>query len=90
MCKCKKNAGIDRAHGYTGRPGTGVAYAIDPDIVQTRKAHVGVETKDGLTLGMTVTDRRHHYVWEDLPIINIGCKADGGRFLKLLLDLVLC
>lgn len=66
-----------------------VAYAIDPTLVETMKVRVGVETKDGLTLGMTVVDRRHHFVWEDLPLIEIGCNADYGRFLKLLLELVL-
>ncbi len=65
-----------------------VAYAIDPTLVETFKAHVGVETKDGLTLGMTVIDRRHHFVWEHLPLISVGQKADYGRFLKLLLELV--
>lgn len=66
-----------------------VACVIDPTLVKTMKAHVGVETKDGLTLGMTVVDRRHHHVWEQLPVIEIGCSADYGRFLKLLLGLVL-
>lgn len=66
-----------------------VAYAIDPSLVETMEAHVGVETKDGLTLGMTVIDRRHHFVWEHLPLIQVGCKADCSRFLNLLLDLVL-
>lgn len=66
-----------------------VAYAIDPTLVETMKVRVGVETKDGLTLGMTVVDRRHHFVWENLPLIEIGCNADYGRFLKLLLGLVL-
>ena len=66
-----------------------VAYAIDPTLVETFEAHVGVETKDGLTLGMTVIDRRHHFVWEQLPFISVGKTADCGRFLKLLLDLVL-
>ncbi len=66
-----------------------VAYAIDPTLVETMKVRVGVETKDGLTLGMTVVDRRHHFVWEQLPLIEIGCNADYGRFLKLLLGLVL-
>lgn len=66
-----------------------VAYAIDPSLVETMKAYVGVETKDGLTLGMTVIDRRHHHVWEHLPVVEVGCKADYGRFLQLLMDLVL-
>lgn len=66
-----------------------VAYVIDATLVETIKAHVGVETKDGLTLGMTVIDRRHHHVWEDLPLVDVGSRADCGRFLKLLLELVL-
>lgn len=66
-----------------------VAYVIDPSLVKTMEAHVGVETKDGLTLGMTVMDIRHHFVWEDLPLIQIGCQADYGRFLQMLLELVL-
>lgn len=65
-----------------------VAYAIDSSLVETFKAHVGVETKDGLTLGMTIIDRRHHFVWENLPLISVGRKADYGKFLKLLLELV--
>lgn len=66
-----------------------VAYAIDSTLVETISAHVGVETKDGLTLGMTVIDRRHHFVWEHLPLIQVGCSADCGRFLKLIMELVL-
>ncbi len=66
-----------------------VAYAIDPTLVETISAHVGVETKDGLTLGMTVIDRRHHFVWEHLPLIQVGSSADCGRFLKLIMELVL-
>jgi len=66
-----------------------VAYVIDPSLVETMEARVGVEVKDGLTLGMTVIDRRHHHVWEDLPLIKIGKKADCGRFLELLTELVL-
>lgn len=66
-----------------------VAYVIDPTLVETMEARVGVETKDGITLGMTVIDRRHHHVWEHLPCIIVGKKADCGRFLKLLLELIL-
>lgn len=66
-----------------------VAYAIDPTLVRTEKALVGVETKDGLTLGMTVRDGRHHHIWKDLPEISIAVGADYGRFLMLLKKLVL-
>lgn len=66
-----------------------VGYAIDPTLVKTITGHVGIETKDGLTLGMTVLDSRHHFVWDTLPVIEIGESADCERFLKLLMKLVL-
>ena len=66
-----------------------VGYAIDESLVETMPGKVGIETKDGLTLGMTVLDSRHHHRWENLPTIAIGCRADYGRFLRLLLDRVL-
>lgn len=66
-----------------------VGYAIDPTLVSTIRSRVGIETKGELTFGMTVRDGRHHHVWENLPLIDIGEKADHGRFLKLLLSLVL-
>ncbi len=66
-----------------------VAYSIDNEIVETIKGRVGIETKGDLTLGMTVLDSRHHHVWENLPIIQIGSKADYAKFLKLLMDIVL-
>lgn len=66
-----------------------VGYAIDPTLVNTKAYRVGVETKDGLTLGMTVRDGRHHHVWEQLPLVNVGITADHGRFLQLLSELTL-
>jgi purine nucleosidase/pyrimidine-specific ribonucleoside hydrolase len=66
-----------------------VGYAIDPGLVKTIRGRVGVETRDGLTLGMTVPDRRHHHVWTELPEITIGEKADYGRFLQILTELIL-
>lgn len=66
-----------------------VGYAIDATLVNTISGHVGIETKSDLTLGMTVLDRRHHFVWESLPVVEIGESADYERFLKLLMKLVL-
>lgn len=66
-----------------------VAYAIDETLVETFEGRVGIEVKDGLSLGNTVVDYRHHHVWSDLPLINIGRKADYGRFLNMLMELVL-
>lgn len=66
-----------------------VGYAIDSTLVETIRCHVGVETQSPLTLGMTVRDGRHHHVWTNLPMVEIGAKADCGRFLQLLKELVL-
>ncbi len=66
-----------------------VGYAIDETLIESKPFHVGVETKDGLTLGMTVRDGRHHHVWEHLPLIDVSVSADYGRFLQLLMHLVL-
>ncbi len=61
-----------------------VAYAIDPSLLATFRGHVGVDTRDGLTLGMTVLDSRHHHRWEHMPEIRIAREADYGRFLTML------
>ena len=66
-----------------------VGCAIDPTLVETFEGHVGVETAGSLTLGMTVLDARHHFVWEQLPLIHIARRADHQRFLRLLMKLVL-
>jgi inosine-uridine nucleoside N-ribohydrolase len=66
-----------------------VGYAIDTTLVETMVGRVGIETKDGLTLGMTVLDSRHHHYWEGLPLVAVGHKADYGRFMRLLMKCVL-
>lgn len=66
-----------------------VGYAIDNSIVETMRGRVGIETRGDLTLGMTVLDSRHHHYWENLPLIEIACRADYGRFLQMFLDLIL-
>lgn len=52
-----------------------VAYAIDESLIETFEGRVGIETKDGLTLGNTVVDYRYHHVWEDLPKVKIARTA---------------
>jgi purine nucleosidase/pyrimidine-specific ribonucleoside hydrolase len=66
-----------------------VAYVIDPSLVETIKGRVGIETGNGLTLGMTILDRRHHHVWNCLPEITIGRHTAYDRFLRLVTDLIL-
>ena len=66
-----------------------LGYAIDPTLIDTKPFHVGVETKDGLTLGMTVRDGRHLHIWSELPLVEVGVWADYDRFLKQLMSLIL-
>ncbi|MGN0763325.1 MAG: nucleoside hydrolase [Aristaeellaceae bacterium] len=63
-----------------------IACAEDDSMVKTMDGLVGVETKDGLTLGMTVMDRRHHHVWQGLPTIQVAVSADYARFLHRLME----
>ena len=65
-----------------------VAAVIDPSLVTTLRARVGVETKGELTLGMTVADFRHHHGWSHLPEIDVASGADYARFLDLVIDTV--
>lgn len=66
-----------------------IAAAIDPSLVSTLSARVGVETEGKLTLGMTVMDTRHHHGWTQLPEINVAYQADYRRFLQMVMDAVL-
>lgn len=63
-----------------------VACAEDDTMVQTTRGYVGVETKPGLTCGMTIMDRRHHHVWTHLPLIDVAVSADYKRFLHHLVE----
>ena len=66
-----------------------VGYAIDPTLVETLECKCGVETTGKLTRGMTVRDGRHHFVWDNLPTIAVGVRADHERFLRLIKALIL-
>lgn len=63
-----------------------VAYVSDREIVQFKTAHVGVDTRDGLTLGMTVRDGRHHFTWQNLPLVDIAVSADYSKFLEKIIS----
>jgi inosine-uridine nucleoside N-ribohydrolase len=65
-----------------------VAAVIDPTLIGTVKARVGIETKGELTLGQTVADFRHHHGWMHLPEINVAASADYRRFLELVMTLM--
>jgi inosine-uridine nucleoside N-ribohydrolase len=66
-----------------------VAAVIDPSLIGTLKARVGIEIKGELTLGQTVADFRHHHGWMHLPEIDVAASADYGRFLDLVMTLLL-
>lgn len=66
-----------------------VAAAIDPSLISSITAKVGIETKGELTLGMTIMDARHHFQWSHLPDIQVAYQADYRRFLGLVMDLIL-
>ena len=62
------------------------ASVMVPGIVRFAEARIGVDTRDGLTLGMTVRDGRHHFVWNNLPCVEIAVEADYRRFLDLVIE----
>ena len=66
-----------------------VAAVIDPSLIGTLRARVGIETRGELTLGQTVADFRHHHGWAHLPEIDVAATADYGRFLDLVMTLLL-
>ena len=66
-----------------------VAAVIDPTLIRTVTARVGVETRGELTLGQTVADFRHHHGWAHLPQIEVAASADYGRFLELIMNTML-
>jgi len=63
-----------------------VAAVIDPTLIGTVPARVGVETKGEITLGQTVADFRHHHGWAHLPEIQVANTADYRRFLDLVIN----
>jgi len=65
-----------------------VAAVIEPSLIKTQRARVGVETKGELTLGQTVADFRHHHAWQHLPEIEVAASADYTRFLDLFMSTV--
>ncbi len=61
-----------------------IAVALDPTIASTEAVHVGIETQGELTVGQTVVDRREHFQWTHLPLVNVASAIDAGRFFELL------
>jgi inosine-uridine nucleoside N-ribohydrolase len=65
-----------------------VAAALDRTLFSSVHLNVGIETKGELTLGETVVDRREHFRWEHLPIVEVASDVDVDRFLNLLLQAI--
>jgi inosine-uridine nucleoside N-ribohydrolase len=62
-----------------------VAAVLDPTIIRTQSLRVGIETRGELTTGQTVVDRREHFQWTHLPIIEAASEVNGERFLHCLM-----
>jgi inosine-uridine nucleoside N-ribohydrolase len=65
-----------------------VAAALDRTLFSTIHLNVGIETKGELTLGETVVDRREHFRWDHLPIVEVASDVDVDRFFNLLLQAI--
>jgi inosine-uridine nucleoside N-ribohydrolase len=65
-----------------------VATALDRSLITTSALHVGIETRGELTLGQTVTDRREHFRWTHLPLIDVASAIESTRFLDLLVEAI--
>lgn len=68
-----------------------VAAAIDKGLFQVRRLPVEVETREGITRGMTIADRRPDWEVEmrmekALPLIDVCAAVDGDGFLRLFLE----
>ncbi|MBN9547835.1 MAG: nucleoside hydrolase [Alphaproteobacteria bacterium] len=63
-----------------------LALAIDPTLVRTRPAHIGVDLSGSYTFGATVADFWHERGEEDNA--RIAYEVDADRFFKLMFDLL--
>ena len=63
-----------------------VASLLDPAILRTERVRVGIETQGELTTGQTVVDRREHFQWTHLSLIDAAVEVDGERFLQCLMS----
>ena len=62
-----------------------VVAVLDPTIIRTQSLRVGIETRGELTTGQTVVDRREHFQWTHLPVVEAASEVDGERFLRCLM-----
>ncbi|MFC1716687.1 nucleoside hydrolase [Candidatus Poribacteria bacterium] len=85
---------IDFYNGYYGIAGCymhdplAVGIAIEPDIVETTRLYVQVETQGKITSGMTIADLRPVVRHGDSPNASICTGVDADRFLTLFLETI--
>lgn len=65
-----------------------VAAAVNPSVLTTQTFRVGIETQGELTRGQTIVDRRTHFQWTHLPLVNVATKIDADFFLNLVLGAI--
>jgi inosine-uridine nucleoside N-ribohydrolase len=74
-------------YGFNGSPihdAVALAYAFRPELIQTERLHVAIETGSDLTRGRTVVD-----LWrrtENEPNAHVAVGVDGDAFVELLLE----
>jgi inosine-uridine nucleoside N-ribohydrolase len=61
-----------------------VAAVVDPDILETRSAHVDIELQGELTRGRTVADMVGYHNNE--TNVDVGVKIDRERFMQILFE----
>lgn len=66
-----------------------VAYAIDPELIETFEGKVGIELKGTYAFANTVLDRRDHHSWESMTKINIGSHVNYNHFLEMIIQHVI-
>ena len=60
--------------------------AAQPEIIETIPLHCDIETQGEITRGMTVTDIRNHFQWQELPLIDAAKDADFPRLRQFVLS----
>ena len=63
-----------------------VSAAAQPALFETVRLHCDVETQGELTRGMTVTDVRDNFRWQELPLIDVAKDADFPRLRQFILS----
>jgi purine nucleosidase len=80
---------MERSYGrriFTMHDPLAVAVALDPTLVETRRAAVDVETSGRLTTGATIVDWRGQ--WGRLANAEVAVAVDSERFRRLFFDAI--